>query len=62
MPRFLIVYDTKQGETSEILVGTRAQLQDRLEKLQAGQPATDLGPGDQRSQGPEIPRIQEEVI
>lgn len=39
MPRFLIVYDTKQGESSEILVGTMAQLQDRLEKLQAKQPA-----------------------
>ena len=39
MPRFLIVYDTKQGETSEILVGTMAQLQDRLEKLTAMQPA-----------------------
>ena len=39
MPRFLIVYDTKQGESSEILVGTMAQLKDRLEKLTAQQPA-----------------------
>lgn len=39
MPRFLIVYDTKQGESSEILVGTMAQLKDRLKKLQAKQPA-----------------------
>lgn len=39
MPRFLIVYDTRHGEQSEILVGSMAQLKDRLEKLQAGQPA-----------------------
>ena len=39
MPRFLIVYDTRHGESSEILVGTMAQLQDRLDKLTAQQPA-----------------------
>lgn len=39
MPRFLIVYDTRHGESSEILVGTMTQLQARLEKLQAQQPA-----------------------
>ena len=39
MSRFLIVYNTKQGETSEILVGTMAQLHDRLEKLTSRQPA-----------------------
>lgn len=39
MPRFLIVYDTRNGERSEILVGTMAQLKDRLEKLSAHQPA-----------------------
>lgn len=39
MPRFLIVYDTRQGETSEILVGTMTQLQARLEILDKSQPA-----------------------
>ena len=39
MPRVLIVHDTKHGETSEILIGTRTQLQDRLDALAKLQPA-----------------------